>query len=57
MIFLGKSTPVELPEIPADVPYLIVGAGTAAFAAYRAIRSNDAKAKVPKSQPKTYLSC
>ncbi|XP_038057403.1 apoptosis-inducing factor 1, mitochondrial-like [Patiria miniata] len=31
---------------PEHVPYVIVGAGTAAFAAFRAIRSNDPKAKV-----------
>ena len=35
-----------LPELPKEVPYLIVGAGTAAFAAYRAIRAADAQAKV-----------
>ena len=32
--------------LPEHVPYLIIGGGTAAFAAYRSIRSNDAKAKV-----------
>jgi malic enzyme len=39
----------SLTELPKEVQYLIVGAGTAAFAAYRAIRSADVKAKVPKS--------
>lgn len=33
-------------DLPAEVPYLIIGAGTAAFSAYRAIRSSDAAAKV-----------
>ncbi|CAH1777486.1 unnamed protein product [Owenia fusiformis] len=35
-----------LPEIPGAVKYLIVGAGTAAFSAYRAIRAADATAQV-----------
>lgn len=34
------------PEIPGYASYLIIGGGTAANAAYRAIRSNDPKAKV-----------
>ena len=45
----AAESPVDtssLPEIPTDVPYLIIGGGTAAFAAFRAIRSRDAKAKV-----------
>ncbi|KAB7498693.1 Apoptosis-inducing factor 1, mitochondrial [Armadillidium nasatum] len=33
-------------SIPEHVPYLIVGAGTASVAAFRAIKSRDAKAKV-----------
>lgn len=33
-------------EIPKDVPYLLVGGGTASFAAFRAIKSHDPKAKV-----------
>ncbi len=37
------ATPAVFPE---HVPYVIVGAGTAAFAAFRAIRSSDPKAKV-----------
>ncbi|ELU02751.1 hypothetical protein CAPTEDRAFT_224029 [Capitella teleta] len=38
----------DAPEssLPNHVPYLIVGAGTAAFAAYRAIRSSEPKAKI-----------
>ncbi|KAF0292040.1 Apoptosis-inducing factor 1, mitochondrial [Amphibalanus amphitrite] len=35
-----------LPEVPAHVPYLLVGGGTASFAAFRAIKAKDAKAKV-----------
>jgi len=33
-------------EIPTHVPYLLIGAGTASFSAYRAIRARDPKAKV-----------
>lgn len=33
-------------DIPKDVPYLLVGGGTASFAAFRAIKSHDPKAKV-----------
>ena len=32
--------------LPSKVPYLIIGAGTAGFAAYRSIRSMDPKAQV-----------
>ena len=32
--------------LPSHVPYLIIGAGTAGMAAYRAIRTKDANAKV-----------
>ena len=46
----------KLPEIPEHVPYLIVGAGTAAFTAYKAIRAGDAKAKVIKSKLVCLLS-
>lgn len=35
-----------LPEIPESVPYILVGGGTASFAAYRAIRKGDPKAQV-----------
>jgi len=33
-------------ELPKHAPYLVIGAGTAAYAAYRAIRAADATAKV-----------
>lgn len=33
-------------KLPEHVPYLIVGGGTASFAAFRAIRGGDADAKV-----------
>ncbi|XP_055894025.1 apoptosis-inducing factor 1, mitochondrial-like isoform X1 [Biomphalaria glabrata] len=35
-----------LPEVPEETQYLIVGAGTAAFGAFRAIKSRDPKAKI-----------
>ena len=35
-----------LAKIPETVPYLIIGAGTAAFSAARSIRSRDPKAKI-----------
>ena len=41
---------------PTRVPYLLIGAGTASFAALRAIRANDATAKVSSSFDKSYLS-
>ncbi|XP_030556084.1 putative apoptosis-inducing factor 1, mitochondrial isoform X1 [Drosophila novamexicana] len=40
------STPRSSDKIPQHVPYLIIGGGTAAFSAFRAIKSNDARAKV-----------
>ncbi|XP_077983754.1 apoptosis-inducing factor 1, mitochondrial-like [Glandiceps talaboti] len=36
----------QLPELPGHVPYLLIGGGTASFAAYRSIRANDSKAKI-----------
>lgn len=36
----------SLQNLPEKVPYLIVGGGTAAFAASRAIRSKDPSAKI-----------
>ena len=33
-------------ELPVHVPYLLIGAGTSSFAAFRAIKSRDPKAKV-----------
>ncbi|KAG5680718.1 hypothetical protein PVAND_010208 [Polypedilum vanderplanki] len=45
-----KSIITRIPEdsknIPKHVPYLLIGGGTASFAAFRAIKSNDARAKV-----------
>lgn len=32
-------------KVPEHVPYLLIGAGTASFAAFRAIRARDADAK------------
>ncbi|XP_031636825.1 apoptosis-inducing factor 1, mitochondrial-like [Contarinia nasturtii] len=50
---LQKSSPPKKPkvpltaaEIPKDVPYLLIGGGTASFAAFRAIKSMDPKAKI-----------
>ncbi|XP_071529710.1 apoptosis-inducing factor 1, mitochondrial isoform X2 [Panulirus ornatus] len=37
---------VAVPVVPEHVPYLIIGAGTASVAAFRAIKARDAKAKV-----------
>ncbi|XP_011330996.2 apoptosis-inducing factor 1, mitochondrial [Ooceraea biroi] len=39
-------TPVESKLIPQEVPYLLIGGGTAAFSAFRSIKSRDPKAKV-----------
>ena len=36
----------EKSEFPKEVPYLLIGGGTASFAAYRAIKSRDPRAKV-----------
>lgn len=38
--------PADVADIPKDVPYLLIGGGTASFAAFRAIKSHDPKAKV-----------
>ncbi|CAH1267287.1 AIFM1 [Branchiostoma lanceolatum] len=35
-----------MPEIPGHAKYLLIGGGTASFAAFRAIRASDAKAQV-----------
>ncbi|XP_016971476.2 putative apoptosis-inducing factor 1, mitochondrial isoform X1 [Drosophila rhopaloa] len=40
------TSPPSSEDLPKHVPYLIVGGGTAAFSAFRAIKSNDATAKV-----------
>ncbi|CAN8014399.1 hypothetical protein HPB47_011172 [Ixodes persulcatus] len=43
----GRSVlPASHTKLPEEVPYLLVGAGTASFAAFRAIRSADPTAKV-----------
>lgn len=42
----SEDVPPSLPEIPEHATYILVGAGTASFAAYRAIRKNDTNAKV-----------
>ena len=49
--------PVVLPEIPEHATYLLIGAGTASFAALRAIRANDPKAKVSGLQMITFNLC
>lgn len=38
--------PAESGSIPGEVPYLLIGGGTAAFSAFRSIKSRDPKAKV-----------
>lgn len=38
--------PKDSKDIPKDVPYLLIGGGTASFAAFRAIKSADPTAKV-----------
>ncbi|XP_017853953.1 putative apoptosis-inducing factor 1, mitochondrial isoform X2 [Drosophila busckii] len=40
------TSPPSSEQLPKHVPYLIIGGGTAAFSAFRAIKSNDARAKV-----------
>uniref|UniRef100_A0A0C9QIS5 AIF protein n=1 Tax=Fopius arisanus TaxID=64838 RepID=A0A0C9QIS5_9HYME len=41
--------PVSSAALPADVPYLLIGGGTAAFSAFRSIKSKDPKAKVRRN--------
>ncbi|KAJ9601037.1 hypothetical protein L9F63_000772, partial [Diploptera punctata] len=38
--------PASSSDIPKEIPYLLIGGGTASFAAFRAIKSSDPKAKV-----------
>lgn len=49
-MILEKPVPIKIPnnskDIPEDVPYLLIGGGTAAFSAFRAIKSSDPTAKV-----------
>lgn len=42
----NKRTPESSVDIPDEVPYLLIGGGTASFSAFRAIKSHDPKAKV-----------
>ena len=42
----GQKEEVIYPEVPPEVPYVIVGGGTAAYAAVRAIRKYDPAAKI-----------
>lgn len=35
-----------LPEVPVHIPYLLIGGGTASFAAARSIRARDPGARV-----------
>lgn len=44
-IFIAK-VPLTSAEIPREVPYLIIGGGTASFSAFRAIRQRDPNAKI-----------
>lgn len=41
-----KKTPAESQQIPKEVPYLLIGGGTASFSAFRAIKSAEPQAKV-----------
>ncbi|XP_063698324.1 apoptosis-inducing factor 1, mitochondrial [Culicoides brevitarsis] len=41
-----KRVPASPDDIPKEVPYLLIGGGTASFTAFRAIKSNEPKAKV-----------
>jgi len=41
-----QKIPPTSEEIPSQVPYLLIGGGTASFAAFRAIKSNDPTAQI-----------
>ncbi|XP_004536208.1 putative apoptosis-inducing factor 1, mitochondrial isoform X2 [Ceratitis capitata] len=43
---LPATVPATSAELPKHVPYLLIGGGTASFSAFRAIKSNDPRAKV-----------
>ncbi|XP_023305359.2 putative apoptosis-inducing factor 1, mitochondrial [Lucilia cuprina] len=43
---IPQTNPTSSQDLPKHVPYLLIGGGTAAFSAFRAIKSNDARAKV-----------
>lgn len=42
----SKRVPENSSDLPKRVPYLLIGGGAASFSAFRAIKSNDPKAKV-----------
>ncbi|XP_061224947.1 apoptosis-inducing factor 1, mitochondrial isoform X2 [Neopsephotus bourkii] len=42
----GRAAPGAQPEVPSHVPFLLIGGGTAAFAAARSIRARDPGARV-----------
>jgi len=46
LLFAKFTLFVSNSELPKHAPYLVIGAGTAAYAAYRAIRAADATAQV-----------
>lgn len=52
--FLVRSPATNI-DIPKHVPYLLIGGGTASFAAFRAIKSNDAKAKILVISDEAYM--
>lgn len=39
-------SPTDSKDIPKHVPYVLIGGGTASFAAFRAIKSNEPRAKI-----------
>merc|ERR1711899_216966 len=43
---IGQKIVIEVKETPEKVPYLLIGAWTASFAAYRAIKAKDPTAKI-----------
>ena len=45
----------QIANLPDSIPYLIIGGGTASFAAFRSIRANDPKAKVLVVTSEEYL--
>lgn len=58
-IYLGKKqrrllekpkTPSTSDSFPSEIPYLLIGGGTAAFSAFRSIKSRDPRAKVYEKQ-------
>lgn len=47
---LSPAAPGAQPEVPSHVPFLLIGGGTAAFAAARSIRARDPGARVRDAQ-------